>query len=61
MSITKTFPTPWKFEWKGAPMVKDAEGKCVAIISTGTLRGSYDYDSIIELGEAIAESANESV
>lgn len=43
-------PTNWKFEWDSdgsPPRIIDTEGKVVAILSTGTLKGAYDTDVII--------------
>jgi hypothetical protein len=50
----KQHPTPWTFEWRSAPVVFDAEGKPVAVVSTGTIQGAYDTDDISATGNGIA-------
>ena len=47
--ITDSSPLPWKFVWTGVepPMIYDANGKCVAVLSTGTLLGADPTDEII--------------
>ena len=47
--INDALPEPYYFEWaKGMPpRILDAEGRCVAVISTGTLSGSHETKVIM--------------
>ena len=47
--ITQSRPTPWYLHWEDSspPMIFDAEGCCVAVLSTGVLSGAYTTEEIM--------------
>lgn len=49
--VFNSLPTPWSFQWDGdsPPVIFDANGKCVCILSTGTLNGAYETEKIKRL------------
>jgi len=53
----KLFPEPWKFTWSkdSVPKIVDAEGKTIAVLSTGTIEGPFEPEEITEVGELIVK------
>ena len=47
--ITQSRPTPWYLYWGSTspPTIFDAEGSCVAVLSTGVLSGAYSTKEIM--------------
>lgn len=58
--IANSNPTPWSFEWDGQapPMILDANGGVVAVLSTGTISGAYDTKAIIANASRILNKSN---
>lgn len=53
------FPTPWVYEWdEHGPRVIDAEGKCVARFSTGTIEGAYESAAVLAVMRLLCMAAN---
>lgn len=59
-AIDTTLPLPWRFEWykSSVPMILDANGNVVAVISTGSLYGSYDIEEIIANAKLLLRGSN---
>ena len=55
-------PGDWNFIWAEGkpPMIYDGEGKPVAVLSTGVIRGPYKLDRILANAKIILESKNKS-
>lgn len=51
------FTLPWSFEWGAAPCILDADGRVVAVLSTGTIAGAYDAEDVRDASELIVKSA----
>ena len=47
--VSKYPATNWRLEWDSdePPRILDAEGKCVCVLSTGTLKAAYSTDHIL--------------
>ncbi len=58
-SVKLKFPLPWSFTWDGAPRIWDAEGKVVAVLSTGTLDGAHDSADVVALANSIIGMASQ--
>lgn len=48
-NVENSLPTAWYFDWNGdePPRIFDADGRCVCVLSTGTLGGAYTTEQII--------------
>lgn len=46
---------PFYFKWDNEPIIFDAEGRCVAVLSTGTLNGAYSTRKIVANAWALIE------
>lgn len=47
-NIKQSSPKPWKFVWDNDPKIVDFDGNVVCLLSTGTIDGVYDTETILE-------------
>ena len=48
-TIEQSSPTPWELYWDegSGPLIVDAEGRIIAVLSTGKLSGAWSTEEIL--------------